>query len=120
MNRLLRSLAGPPLLALVLGGMPAPGTAAPSLLDCQMANMHELTGRVRVSVDLAAGSIQVTQLSAESVFQIFEASEQWIRGADGDFRIIINRQTGLLVIGKVGDSPFAVNGRCPSAAVRLL
>ena len=119
MNRFLGSLAGRFLLALAVGGAPIAVTAAPSLLDCQMANMQDLTGRVRISVDLAAGSIHVTQLSAERVFRIFEAGEQWVRAADGDYRVIINRQTGLLVIGKVGDSPFAVNGKCPLTAERL-
>jgi hypothetical protein len=70
-------------------------------------------------VDLDAQTVR-TQLSDGSrVFRIFESSDQWVKGEDGDYRIAINRQTGIIVMLKVGASPFAFTGRCRVTQERL-
>ena len=109
-----------PLMAILVSAMAIPVSAAPSYFNCQAAGMDELTGRIRLSVDLEAASIQITQQNAGGrALRIFEVGDQWVRGADGEYRIAIDRQTGFFIMGKIGDQPFAIQGQCRRAAERL-
>jgi len=78
--------------------------------------------RIRVAVDLQNNFIETIHpeiAGGRRTYKIFDVNDQWVRGADGDGRIALDRQSGLVIVGNVGQNESAISGQCQRASERL-